>query len=112
MLHVAAQPCAFLLVFLQGGRGEAVYLESWSALRLKVNALHLLYFIKKEVRFMQYVKDTLDYYGLCKSYDEGCFDTADFVRQLVEHGWFDRYVSDFIVMVNDDLPSFEASSQA
>lgn len=62
---------------------------------------------------MRNVNNSLDYNGLLKLYNEGFFTTSVFIRMLVENGWFDRYLAEFIEMVNSDLSSFEkAASKA
>jgi hypothetical protein len=59
---------------------------------------------------MELNAETLDYYGLLKSYDEGCLNTSQFVQKLFEKGWFDRYLAEFIEMVNFNMPSFEKAA--
>ena len=49
---------------------------------------------------MEQIATSLTYDGLILAYDEGNLTTGDFIHVLAEHGWLNRYVEEFIGMVN------------
>lgn len=56
--------------------------------------------------------EVLSYESLVASYEEGGLQISDFILKLEEHGWFDRYVTDVIGMLDPDLPFADAYNAA
>ncbi len=54
----------------------------------------------------------ISYESLVASYETGCLQTSDFILTLEEQGWFDRYVDEYIGMVDSNLPFAEAFNTA
>ena len=52
------------------------------------------------------------YHELRSSYDKGFLSTGIFLHVLAQNNLLERYIADFIGMVNADLPYFEAYAKA